>query len=141
MRHNVIPGSTHELSTSLFRHMARLRLKIFRCLGYAASLHIFVLVLFLDAAVFTDVYLAELAFNIFYHHVDWDVVYNYHFCLCDVYLLSSDSSYSICCSNFCGVPVHKNMSSVKQRLMRNFPSIFTLLFSQFNLQICSLVLL
>ena len=47
-------------------------------------------------------------------------------------LLSSDSSCSICCSS-CGVSVHRNMSSAKRRLERNSPSIFTPLFSQFNL--------
>ena len=38
----------------------------------------------------------------------------------------------ICCS-FCGLSVHDNMSSAKRRLVRNSPSIFTPLFSQFNL--------
>ena len=33
----VIAGSTHELYTFLFRHMARLLLKMFRCLAYAAQ--------------------------------------------------------------------------------------------------------
>ena len=48
-------------------------------------------------------------------------------------LLSSDSSCSIICCSYCGVPVHRYMSSAKRRLERNSPSIFTLLFSQFNL--------
>ena len=47
-------------------------------------------------------------------------------------LLSSDGSFSICCSS-CGVSVHRNISSAKQRLERNSPSIFTPLTSQFNL--------
>ena len=47
-------------------------------------------------------------------------------------LLSSDSYCSICCSS-CGVSVHRNMSSAKRRLESNSPSIFTPLFSQFNL--------
>ena len=42
------------------------------------------------------------------------------------------SSCSICC-NSCGVSVHRNMSSAKRRLERNYPSIFTPLFPQFNL--------
>ena len=46
--------------------------------------------------------------------------------------LSSDSFCSTCCS-YCGVSVHRNMSSAKRRLERNYPSIFTRLFSQFNL--------
>ena len=54
------------------------------------------------------------------------------FILRPICLLSSDSSCSICCSS-CGVSVHRNMSSAKRRLERNSPSIFTPLFSQFNL--------
>ena len=46
--------------------------------------------------------------------------------------LSSYSSCSICYSS-CGVSVHRNMSSAKRRLKRHSPSIFTPLFSQFNL--------
>ena len=46
-------------------------------------------------------------------------------------LLSSDSSCSICCS-YCGVSVHRNMSSAKRRLEINYPSNFTPLFSQLN---------
>ena len=47
-------------------------------------------------------------------------------------LLPSDSSSSICCSS-CVVPVHTNMSAAKRRWERHSPSIFTPLFSQFNL--------
>ena len=54
------------------------------------------------------------------------------FILRPIRLLSSDSSCSICCS-YCGVSVHRNMSSAKRRLERNSPSIFTPLCSQFNL--------
>ena len=54
------------------------------------------------------------------------------FILRPIRLLSSDSSCSICCSS-CGVSVHRNMSSAKRRLEKNSPSIFTPLFSQFNL--------
>ena len=54
------------------------------------------------------------------------------FILRHIRLLSSDSSCSICCSS-CGVSVHKYMSSANRRLFRNYPSIFTHLFSQFNL--------
>ena len=54
------------------------------------------------------------------------------FILRPIRLLSSDSSCSICYSS-CGVSVHRNMSSAKRRLVRNSPSIFTPLFSQFNL--------
>ena len=54
------------------------------------------------------------------------------FILRPIRLLSSDSSCSICCS-YCDVSVHRNMSSAKRRLERNYPSIFTPLCSQFNL--------
>ena len=54
------------------------------------------------------------------------------FILRPIRLLSSDSTCSICCS-YCAVSVHMNMSSAKRRLERNYPSIFTPLFSQFNL--------
>ena len=37
LHHNVIAGSTQELYTCLFRQMARLLLKISRCLAYAAQ--------------------------------------------------------------------------------------------------------
>ena len=80
----------------------------------------------------------HVAWDIFYQHIVHvyrGVVYNHHLCLCDVHpirLLSSDSSCSICCS-FCGVSVHRNMLSATRRLERNSPSIFTPLFSQFNL--------
>ena len=37
LHHNVIAGSTHELYTCLFRQMARLLLKMSRCLAYAAQ--------------------------------------------------------------------------------------------------------
>ena len=47
-------------------------------------------------------------------------------------LLSSDSYCSISCS-YCGVSVHRNMSSAKRRLEIHYTSIFTPLFSQFNL--------
>ena len=102
-----------------------------------SSLYLFVLVLFLEAVVLSQVH---VAWDIFYQHIVHvyrGVVYNHHLCLCDVHLkticlLSSDSSCSICCSS-CGVSVHRNMSSAKRRLERNSPSIFTPLFSQFNL--------
>ena len=60
---DVIAGSTQELYTCLFRQMARLLLKISRCLAYAAhaachdsSLYLFVLVLFLEAVVLSQVH-------------------------------------------------------------------------------------
>ena len=47
-------------------------------------------------------------------------------------LLSSDSSYSICCSS-CVVSVHRNISSAKRRLERNFSVYLHALFSHFKL--------
>ena len=102
------------------------------------SLYIFVLVIFLEAVVFSQVH---VALDIFYQHivhVYWGVLSTTitfvfaMFILRPIRLLSSDSSCSICCSS-CGVPVHMNLSSAKRRLERNSPSIFTPLFSQFNL--------
>ena len=77
-----------------------------------SSLYLFVLVLFFEAEVLSQV------------HVAWDIFYQH---IVHVY-----SSCSICCSS-CGVSVHTNMSSAKRRLERNSPSIFTPLFSQFTL--------
>ena len=56
-------------------------LKISYCLAYAchdSSLHLIVLVIFLEAVVLFQVY---VAFRMFYQnivHVYWDVVYNHH---------------------------------------------------------------
>ena len=47
-------------------------------------LYFFVLVIFLEAVVLSQIY---VAFNILYQHivhVYWGVVYNHHICLCDV---------------------------------------------------------
>ena len=81
----------------------------------------------------------HVALDIFYQlivHVYRGVVYNHLLCLCDIHrpirLLSSDSSCSICCIS-CRVSVHRNMSSAKRRWERSYLSIFTPLFSQFNL--------
>ena len=127
------------LSLQVYVKVAFKNIPVFRVCRPAchdSSLYLFVLVLFLDDVALSQVY---VAFNIFYEHIAnvyWGVVYNHHLCLCDVHLKthspSSDSSCSICCSS-CGVSVHTNMSSAKRRLVRNSPSIFTPLFSQFNL--------
>ena len=91
-----------------------------------SSFYLFVLLLFLQTVVLSQVY---VAFNMFYQHivhVNWSVVYNHHRCLYDVIFKptyqSSDSSCSICC-NSCGAPEHKNMSSANWRLLKNSPSI------------------
>ena len=102
-----------------------------------SSLDLFVLVLFLEAVVLSQVY---VALDIFYQHIvhftgvsSTTITFVFAmFILRPIRLLSSDSSCSICCSS-CGVSVHRNMSSAKRRLERNSPSIFRPLFSQFNL--------
>ena len=86
--------------------------------GNDSSLYLFVRVLFLEA------FIGVLSTTITFVFV--------MFILRPICLLSSDSSCSICCS-YCGVSVHRNMSSAKRKLERNSPSIFTPLFSQFNI--------
>ena len=101
---------------------------------HGSSLYLFVLVLFHEAVVLSQVH---VAWDIFYQHIVHvyrGVVYNHHLCL---HLKTHSSTFigfscSICCS-CCGVSVHRNISSAKRRLERNSPSIFTPLFSQFNL--------
>ena len=101
-----------------------------------SSLYLFVLVLFLEAVVLSQVH---VAMDIFYQHsvhVYKGVVYNHHLCLFDVHLKTHSptfivSSCSICCS-YCGVSLHWNMSSAERILEKNYPSIFTPLFLQFN---------
>ena len=139
----VIAGSTQELYTCIFRQMARLLLKRSRCLAYAAQPAMILRCIsmswfFLDTVVLSQVC---VALNIFYKHivhVDWvlstTITLGFAmFILRRIRLLSSASSCSICC-NSCGVPVHKNMSSAKRRLLRKSPSVFTPLFSQSNLK-------
>ena len=96
----VIADSTQELYTCLFRQMARLLLKISRCLAYAAQpamilrcISRFVLVLFLEAVVLSQVH---VAWDIFYQHIVHvyrGVVYNHHLCLCDVHLKTHSSTF------------------------------------------------
>ena len=62
-------------------------------------LYLFVLVLFNDAVVLSQVY---VAFNIFYQHiihVDWGVVYN-HICLCGVHLKGALYRIQILCRRY-----------------------------------------
>ena len=100
-----------------------------------SSLYLFVLVLFLKAVVLSQVH---VALDIFYQHIVHvyrSVVHTFVFAmfiLRPIRVLSSGSSCSICCST-CGVSVHRKMSSAKRILEINSPSIFTPLFSQFNL--------
>ena len=100
-----------------------------------SSLYLFVLVLFLEAVVLSQVH---VAWGNFYQHTFIGVLSTTitfvfaMFILRPIRLLSSGSSCSIFCS-YCGVSVHRNISSAKRRLEINSPSIFTPLFSQFNL--------
>ena len=58
-----------------------------------SSLYLFVLVLFLEAVVLSQVH---LALDIFYQHivhVYWGVVYNHHLCLCDVHLKTHSPAF------------------------------------------------
>ena len=84
----VIAGSTHELNTCLVRQMAKLLLKISRCLAYAAQ----------PAMILEDVTLPEvyIAFNIFYQHivnVYLAVIYSHHIYLCDVHLKTHSPTF------------------------------------------------
>ena len=93
------------------------------------SLYLFVLVLFLDAVMLSQVY---VAFNIFYllftfiGMLSTTITFFFEmFIFRPICLLLSDS--------YCGIPVHMHLPSAKQRLLRKSPSIFPPLFSQFNL--------
>ena len=58
-----------------------------------SSLYLFVLVLFLEAVVLSQVH---VALDIFYQHivhVYWGVVYNHHLCLCDVHLKTHSPTF------------------------------------------------
>ena len=102
-----------------------------------SSLDPFVLVLFLEAVVLSQVH---VILDIFYQHIvtfigvlSRTITFVFAmFILRHIRLRSSDSSCSIYCSS-CGVYVHRNMSPAKRSLEINSPSIFTPLFSQFNL--------
>ena len=104
---------------------------------HESSLYLFVLVLFLEAVVLSQVHVAlDFSISTLFKFIGvlskTTTVVFAMFILRRIRLLSSDSSCSICCS-YCGASVHRKMSSAKRRLERNSPSIFTPLFSQFNL--------
>ena len=66
---------------------------ICRPVCHDSSLYVFVLVLFLEAVVMSQVH---VALDIFYQHivdVYWGVVYNHHLCLCDVHLNSHSPTF------------------------------------------------
>ena len=99
-----------------------------------SSVYLFVMVLYFEVVV-----LPQVGPCIFYHHTVhvYCSVYNHQHFLCDfiftpICLLSSDSSCITCC-NYCWIPKHQNMSPAMRRILRKCPSIFTPLFSQFNL--------
>ena len=90
----VIAVSTHELYICLFRQMTKIAVEdipvfgVCRPVSHGSSLYPFVLVLFLEAVVLSQVGL-HVALNIFYQHIVHvyrGVVYNHHLCLCDVHL-------------------------------------------------------
>ena len=61
--------------------------------SHDSSLYLFVLVLFLEAVVLSQVH---LALNIFYQHIVYvyrGVVYNHHLCLCDVHLKTHSTTF------------------------------------------------
>ena len=93
-----------------------------------SSLYLFVQVNFLEAVVVSQVYVASaLSISTLFTFVAIIFVFAM-FIVRPIRLLSSDSSCSVCCS-YCVVSVHKNMSSAKWELVRNYPSISTPLFS------------
>ncbi len=58
-----------------------------------SSLYLFVLVLFIEAVVLSQVH---VAWDIFYQHIVYiyrGVVYNHHLCLCDVHLKTHSSTF------------------------------------------------
>ena len=94
-----------------------------------SSLYIFVLVLFLEAVVLSQVHVAwNISISTLFTFIgvlSTTITFVFvMFILRPICLLSSDSSCSICCSS-CGVSVHRNISSAKRRLERNSPSTFT----------------
>ena len=102
---------------------------IHRPTSHDSSLYLFVLVLFHEAVVSSQVH---VTLDIFYQHIvsfigvlSTTITFVFAmFILIRIRLLSSDSSFSFYYS-YCGVSVHKNMPSATRRLVRNSPSIFT----------------
>ena len=100
-----------------------------------SSLYLFVLVLFLEVVVLSQVpdpWTFSISTLFTFIGVLSTTISFAIFILRPIRLLSYYGSCIICCSS-CGVSVHRNKSSAKRRLERNCPSIFTPLFSQFNL--------
>ena len=105
---------------------------VYRPACHDFSLYLFVLDIFLEAVVLSQVHVAsDISISTLFTFIGMlSTTITFDFAI--VILLSSDSSCSICCSS-CVVSVHRNMSSAKRRLERNSPSIFTPLFSQCNI--------
>ena len=100
----VIAGSTQELYTCLFRQMACSLSFLYafedipvfgvcRPACHDSSLYLFVLVLFLEAVVLSQVHVASDIFYLHIVHVYRGVVYNHHLCLCDVHLKTHPSTF------------------------------------------------
>ena len=95
----VIAGSTQELYTCLFRQMARLLVEgvpvfgVCRPACHDSSLYLFVLVLFLEDVVLSQVHVALYIFYQHTVHVYWGVVYNHHLCLCDDHLKTHSPTF------------------------------------------------
>ena len=96
----VIAGSTQEnfvhLSLQADGNVAFEYIPVFgvgRPACHDSSLYLFVLVLFLEAVVLSQLH---VAWDIFYQrfvHVYRGVVYNHHICLCDVHLKNHSSTF------------------------------------------------
>ena len=101
-----------------------------------SSSYLFVLVIFLEAMVLFQVHVTLDIYQHIFHVIgvlSTTITFVFAmFILRPIRLLSWDSYCSICCC-YCGVSVHRNMSSATRRLEKNYPSIATPLFSQFNL--------
>ena len=95
----VIAGSTHgvvHLSLQADGKVAFEDIPVFgvcRPACHDSSLYLFVLVLFLEAVVLSQVH---VAWDIFYQHIVHvyrGVVYNHHLCLCDVHIKTHLSTF------------------------------------------------
>ena len=92
----VIAGSTQELYTQADGKVAFEDIPVFGVCRPAcqdSSLYLFVLALFLEAVVLSQVH---VALDIFYQHIVHvyrGVVYNHHLCLCYVHLKTHSSTF------------------------------------------------
>ena len=92
----VMAGSTHELSLQADGNVAFEDVPVFgicRPACHDSSLYLFVLVIFLDAVVLSQVHVALDNFYQHIVHVYWGVVCNHHLCLCDVHLKTHSPTF------------------------------------------------